>query len=98
MCNASQRFAELAQEKAVPESLQGLDEQRMPHPVDSHPPLRQRLDALGYSLSQVSEAALEVTPSNSAADLFTSPETVEVALTDQLNGLVRSSAIQAEAA
>lgn len=90
--NVSRRFTELVQEKAVPESLRGLDEQEVPHPVDTHPPLSQRLEALGYSLDRMREAALRVAPDDPAAALFTDPEAVEVALTEQLHSLLRPAA------
>jgi hypothetical protein len=68
--NVGPAFAEAAQRAAVPSTLVGLDRQRLPHPTDSHPPLSQRLRALGVALEDVAAAAPARPPARSALSLL----------------------------
>jgi Zn-dependent protease with chaperone function len=77
-------FAEAARRVAVPSTLAGLDRQRLPHPTDSHPPLSQRLRALGVALEDVTAAALAVAPEPSALTLCPDAECIERELTAAL--------------
>lgn len=83
--NASLHYLHLVQEDARPEALQGLDQQRIPHPFDSHPPLSVRLEALGLTLEECSGAALQVTAAEMAIGLIHGAASVEQALTERDN-------------
>lgn len=97
--NASLAFAQAARERANPALLEGLDRQQVPHPIDSHPPLSQRLAALNLSLQTVSETALQPAPTAPAIDLIPGNEQIETDLTASLNRLlVESGEIHPETA
>ncbi|HYF76355.1 MAG TPA: hypothetical protein VD973_04455, partial [Symbiobacteriaceae bacterium] len=80
--NASVMYAGMVQENTAPTMLEGIAEKRIAHPMDSHPPLSLRLEALGVGLAQVSEAALTTAPEQPAIGLFASTEELEKDLTD----------------
>lgn len=82
--NASLLFAAMVQESAGPDRLEGLDAQKQPHPIDSHPPLSQRLASLQTSLAEVGAAALQVNPEQSALTLFSQGDQLEAELTQQI--------------
>jgi Zn-dependent protease with chaperone function len=75
--NASTAFAGHVKEEANPAALQGLDDQQLAHPTDSHPPLSVRLAALGLDLAAVSEASLDITPAATALDRVPAVERLE---------------------
>jgi Zn-dependent protease with chaperone function len=75
--NVGLAYAEVVRRDAVPSVLEGLDEQRLAHPTDSHPPLHARLAALGLSLTDVGPAALAVSPADPAIGLIENAEEVE---------------------
>jgi Zn-dependent protease with chaperone function len=77
-------FAQLAAERATPTMLLGIVDQRLAHPTDSHPPLGLRLEALGASVEEVAEDALQVNPESPATALFGDAAAVERKLTDLL--------------
>ena len=64
--NVSKIFANVVSASAKPDALNGLDERRLSHPTDSHPPLSLRLQNLGVSLPEVQAAALEISPEKAA--------------------------------
>jgi Zn-dependent protease with chaperone function len=80
--NASVMYAGMVQENAAPTMLKGIAQKRIAHPMDSHPPLSLRLEALGVGLAQVSEAALTTAPDQPAIGLFAGTEGLEQDLTD----------------
>jgi len=82
LINASTLFASLTSDIAAPDVLASLNEEGPPHPTDSHPPLSQRLSALNVSLGDVHDAALAVSPENSAITLIDNPSELEQNLTD----------------
>jgi Zn-dependent protease with chaperone function len=86
--NASLLFAEAATGNANPERLLGLDDRRLPHPTDSHPPLAARLQSLGLSISDVTDAALLIEPSESAASAIDNIRALEEELTDAYQALL----------
>ena len=57
-----------------------LDESELPHPTDVHPPLRERLAALGLTLDAVAGAAFDVTPAEPATALLPGYEALEATL------------------
>lgn len=81
--NMSKLFAERAAEIATPEVLDGIDTSHLSHPTDSHPSLATRLQALGLSIADVSEASLRVPPQDSAISLFENLEECEEGLSEQ---------------
>ena len=80
--NLSLIFAESASQSAGRSALQGLDDQRLPHPTDSHPPLSVRLETLGISVADVAETALRTAPESRAITLIENHEKLERALTE----------------
>ncbi len=60
--NASRAFADRVVTQTSYESLAGIDEVRLNHPTDSHPPLSARLAALRFSVADVAYPALATTP------------------------------------
>ncbi|HWI61800.1 MAG TPA: M48 family metalloprotease [Symbiobacteriaceae bacterium] len=87
--NASLAFSACTQEADGEKLLEGLDQQRVAHPTDSHPPLGARLEALGLSLRDVADQALVASPEAPASDLFGDVEALEETLTADLNRLMR---------
>jgi Zn-dependent protease with chaperone function len=80
--NASADFAAVAQEeRESPWMRRDLDEEEPPHPIDSHPPLSQRLAALRSSIQDVAEHAFTVQPAAPGLALFEDPESLERRLT-----------------
>jgi Zn-dependent protease with chaperone function len=70
-----------------------LGETTQAHPVDTHPPLAQRLDRLGTSLSEISPDDIAI-PEESAITLIQDPESLEKWLTRlEANWLVAIGAV-----
>ncbi len=63
-----------------PSFLDGLDEQHTAHPTDSHPPLRERLRALGFGLQDIPSGVLTSDPETPASTLFADNEGTEAAV------------------
>jgi Zn-dependent protease with chaperone function len=82
MPNESLLFATRAVQNAAPDILEELGDTHTAHPIDDHPPLAQRLAALGITLEQVSNDALQVNPESSAIQLITDHEPLELAITE----------------
>jgi Zn-dependent protease with chaperone function len=80
--NLSITFSEVARGFARPQTLEGITDQQLPHPTDSHPPLYLRLEALGLTLDGIASEALQMRPDPAAISLIRDPETIEVELTD----------------
>lgn len=80
--NVSSTFASVVSTNAKPEALSGLDDRRLSHPTDSHPPLSTRLQNLGVSLQEVEPAALEINPTDAAIALVPDSERLEQDLTE----------------
>src|SRR3954471_3807983 len=68
--NASLTYAEAVRHHATPAAFAGIVDPHLSHPTDSHPPLSVRLDALGITLSDVTERALTVGPREPAIALI----------------------------
>jgi Zn-dependent protease with chaperone function len=66
------------------ERLKALEEQRLPHPTDSHPPLKVRLDALGLTMAAIEGAILETDPDDPAIGLVPRAEEIEQRVTSEL--------------
>lgn len=64
--NASMLFGAAVAENAGPSAFEGLTDDHLPHPTDSHPTLGVRLQALKHELAEMTTAALQVSPSASA--------------------------------
>jgi Zn-dependent protease with chaperone function len=77
LANVSTLYVEVVRAGAVPSILEGLADQRLTHPTDSHPPLHARLTALGISLEEVGGAALAVTPVTPAVAWIDGAEAIE---------------------
>jgi Zn-dependent protease with chaperone function len=79
--NLSNVFVELVRENSQPALLVGLDEECLSHPLDTHPPLKIRLDAFGVRMEAIEGATLATTPSDPAVNLIDDYEQFEKELT-----------------
>jgi hypothetical protein len=75
--NASALFQEIAASNNGPDRLRGIGRQELGHPIDRHPALASRLDALGLDLSRVALASLDATPPSPAIGLVRESEALE---------------------
>ena len=64
-----------------PSALLGLDDQRLSHPTDTHPPLNVRLEAIGVTMAEIESITLITSPEVSAARLIDRYEELEKELT-----------------
>ncbi len=77
LTNVSVVFADVVRHAAAPERLHDAMDARVVHPTDSHPPLCDRLRALGRTVEDVTEAALALPPDAPAIGLFDDVERLE---------------------
>lgn len=75
--NASRTYSEICAQNAGPSVLQGIADSHTSHPTDTHPSLGARLKNLGTSLQEVSPAALDLPPADSAIEYVTDYEAKE---------------------
>lgn len=87
------RHAESAAAKA---DLNDLDNVRIPHPTDSHPPLGVRLQALGVTLEECRQRALDVSPGLSAFSLLRDGARIEESLTGHIRASVEKEMNEVE--
>jgi Zn-dependent protease with chaperone function len=80
--NMSAMFGEYANRSADESILGGLDQEVIPHPTDTHPPLRARLEALGLSVNDVRKEALALFHESNWIRLIDDFEGLEKELTD----------------
>jgi hypothetical protein len=80
-------YAALVSQNAKREALAGLAEQHTPHPTDSHPPLSQRLQAIGTDLESIGDASLSTQPAVNALSLFRHADQVAAELASHLRQL-----------
>ena len=83
--NVGSMFANLVSAMAKPEALSDLDERRLSHPTDSHPPLSLRLQNLGVSLQDVQAPALQISPERAAITLVPDYEKAEEGISRRLS-------------
>jgi Zn-dependent protease with chaperone function len=87
--NLGDLFVGLTRKAAVPAALARAGDRDIPHPTDSHPPVAQRLQALGLAATELSEAALMIDPSPAADAILQHREPDERTLTAWVNERVR---------
>jgi len=75
--NVSAMFAELVAENAREPVLLGLEDKSLSHPMDTHPPLNVRLQAIGVSLKIIEGVALDISPRGSAVHMIDDYEKLE---------------------
>ena len=82
--NISSLFAEVVRVRVNTKhnSLQGLEDQRLTHPTDSHPRLGLRLQTLGLSINNVADKSLQTSPQPQAIELIADYEELEKRLTE----------------
>jgi Zn-dependent protease with chaperone function len=78
--NAGALFQEVVSSNAGPERLQGLGPQEQGHPIDRHPPLAQRIEALAVDPARLAAAALVIAPTLPAIGLVEDSESIEQGL------------------
>lgn len=86
--NVSQVFCAIVTERSRPTAFVGLDDQRLSHPFDTHPPLNVRLDAIRVTMAESESAALSTPPENSAASLIDHHEELEIEITKAKQALM----------
>lgn len=89
--NASCIFYEIAFKNANKEVLRDIDGQTLHHPIDSHPPLKLRLDALNCSLIDIEDSALNIKKDASAIHLINNYDKFEENLTEITNYFIMRS-------
>jgi Zn-dependent protease with chaperone function len=77
-------FITAIRQSPASERLKALEEQTLPHPTDSHPPLKVRLDALGLTVADVEDATLDTDPEDAAIGLVPRAEEIEQRVTAEL--------------
>lgn len=78
--NMSESFAQTVRQAAGPNVLDGVADEQMTHPTDTHPPLSKRLESLDLEMDQLGDAALGVPPTDPAFDFVTGLEEKEESL------------------
>ncbi|MEM4720961.1 MAG: M48 family metallopeptidase [Candidatus Methanomethylicaceae archaeon] len=89
--NASCIFYEIVLKNVNKEVLKNIDGERLFHPIDTHPPLKLRLDALNCSLIDIEDSALNITKESSAIHLINKFDKVEENLTEIANYFIIKS-------
>lgn len=87
--NLSRVFAETVKHNAAPSILEGIDAVQTAHPIDTHPPLRERMKNLGIALAEVSESALALDDDHAAIHLVSEPQRIERKLTEARYAIYR---------
>jgi hypothetical protein len=59
------------------EQIKQLESERLAHPTDSHPSLRERLAALGYTLQDIYDAAGDLRPTDPSSTLIPYADALE---------------------
>ena len=96
--NLSVMFGDYVKAEAAPTHFVGLDDEKLAHPTDTHPPLGVRLEALGHSLAAIETSALNVSPVSKAIELIDNYETTEKELTGlETKYMVKSGEVPARA-
>lgn len=80
--NVSTFYAEVAASSAKPELVDQVAKQATVHPTDTHPPTGQRIEALGLTVSDLRNEALQVDASSSSALLLDKVTEMEEFLTE----------------
>lgn len=88
-------FTEQVRSAAAGDPFGRLDEQAIPHPTDSHPPLSERLDALGLTVDDLRAAASRIEPSPGAGALVADGAAIEAALSTWLRERMESAPARA---
>lgn len=93
--NVGAMFEEYANRHAVESILDGIDQEVAPHPMDYHPPLRIRLEALGLSVDDVRNDALKLSHESNWIHLIDDFEGLEKELSDaSQNMLLESGSVE----
>ena len=89
VANLSERFVDVVRRQISETPSITIDEARMTHPTDTHPPTTMRLAALGIQLADVEGAVRDVTPQPSASEIIGRSVELEEALTKAFNDAIR---------
>ncbi|GEM_PF-543781 len=82
VANVSALFGDSVAETGSAASFVGLDDEQLAHPMDTHPPLKARLEALGLTLESVQQSALVVHPERRAIAVIDQYQRIEEELTE----------------
>lgn len=86
--NVSTLFAEASVAIASNELLESVRDAQVSHPTDSHPPLSERLDALGVSMATLAPRSLNVAPENGASGLLGALQSIEEDLSTEFQAML----------
>lgn len=86
--NISALFAEASVAIASNELLESVRDAQVSHPTDSHPPLSERLDALGVSMAALAPRSLSVAPENGASGLLGPLQSIEEDLSTEFQAML----------
>ncbi len=90
IANVSILFKELTVKRAAEENFEGLADERLVHPTDSHPPLSIRLESLGVDIASMKQKAQDIDPSDIAIELIDGFESIELELSEYQQKLYRN--------
>jgi Zn-dependent protease with chaperone function len=82
--NVSAEFAESVQAVAVSAAVDRLADERVSHPMDTHPPLKDRLAALSVATADLGERIADTRPEAAAIHLISEYEALEDELSEGL--------------
>lgn len=91
--NVSSIFGDYVAENCDASRLLGLDEECLAHPMDTHPPLKARLEALGVAMASVQSAALMTSPERPAVHLIDRHQEIEAELTKMEQNLMEKTGV-----
>jgi hypothetical protein len=91
VANASALFGDYVAENCDASRFIGLGDECLAHPLDTHPPLKARLDALGVSMEFIQNTALITSPENPAVRLIDHYSDVEAELTRMEQSLMEKT-------
>jgi Zn-dependent protease with chaperone function len=86
--NISSRYAELAALSGSTEIIEDVAAAKTAHPTDTHPPTGVRIEALGLSVAELDEIALNIDPHTSSIELLADPVALEEKLTEAARRLL----------
>ncbi|HEY3168757.1 MAG TPA: M48 family metalloprotease, partial [Candidatus Binatia bacterium] len=89
--NVSAIFGNYVAENSDSSRLVGLDDECFAHPMDTHPPLKVRLEAMGITMEAIQSAALMTSPENRAIRLIDHHEEIEAELTKMEQALMEKT-------
>src|SRR5262249_2030880 len=96
--NISELFSRVVHDQATVDVITAASQQRLAHPIDSHPPLSARLQNLGVTLQDVTASALQLELGEPDIRLIAGYEDMEKALNEAEHYILQQIFVGAPAA